>query len=86
MYGTGIGNNRILEVCQLFLASACIYDELYPLEGQDPDEKDVEATVQVIFGIGWTPHESQQKPDERGSATRKIGDITVDKSSPSQSL
>ncbi len=66
-----------------FLASACIYDELYPLEEQDLDEKDVEATVQVIFGIGWTPHESQQKPDERGSATRKIGDITVDKSSSS---
>jgi NADH dehydrogenase [ubiquinone] 1 alpha subcomplex assembly factor 5 len=66
-----------------FLASACIYDGLYPLEEQDPDEKDVEATVQVIFGIGWTPHESQQKPDERGSATRKIGDITVDKSSSS---
>jgi NADH dehydrogenase [ubiquinone] 1 alpha subcomplex assembly factor 5 len=66
-----------------FLASACIYDELYPLEGQGPDEKDIEATVQVIFGIGWTPHESQQKPDERGSATRKIGDIVVDKSSPS---
>lgn len=66
-----------------FLASACIYDELYPLEGQGADEKDVEATVQVIFGIGWTPHESQQQPDARGSATKKIGEIVVDKSSSS---
>jgi len=63
-----------------FLASACIYDEMYQLEGQEPHENDVEATVQVIYGIGWTPHESQPKPKERGSATQKIGEVVVEQS------
>ena len=64
-----------------FLASACIYDDMFQLEGQDPHEKDIEATVQVIYGIGWTPHESQPKPKERGSGTSRIGDVIVEQSS-----
>jgi hypothetical protein len=27
--------------------------------------------------IGWAPHESQQKPDCRGTATRKLSEISV---------
>lgn len=55
-----------------FLATACIYDSLFPVTEQ---EGDIEASVQVIYAIGWTPHESQQKPLERGSATLKVGDM-----------
>jgi len=79
-------NRRQAMSADTFLASACIYDEMFPLEEDDDDdkggqqEKDVEATVQVIYGIGWTPHESQPKPKERGSATNKIGDVVVESS------
>ena len=58
------------------LASACIYDEQFGLETDEGiEEGSIEASVQVIFAIGWTPHESQQKPLERGSATLKVGDM-----------
>ena len=39
------------------------------------------ASVQVIYGIAWKEHESQQKPDARGSATKKIGDVSITKTS-----
>ena len=45
-------NRRPAMSADTFLASACIYDEIYQLEGQEPDENDVEATVQIIYGIG----------------------------------
>jgi len=68
---------------ETLLATACIYDELYsqqtPDSNDETDEKEVEATAQVIFAIGWTPDASQQQPDSRGSATHKIGEIVVDK-------
>jgi NADH dehydrogenase [ubiquinone] 1 alpha subcomplex assembly factor 5 len=54
-----------------FLAATCLYDHMYP-EGSD--ESAVEASVQVIYAIGWTPHESQQKPLVRGSAQHRIKD------------
>jgi NADH dehydrogenase [ubiquinone] 1 alpha subcomplex assembly factor 5 len=64
-----------------FLAAACIYDEMFPVEMDEQQnekgsvERDVEASVQVIYAIGWSPHESQQKPKQRGTATRKIGEV-----------
>jgi NADH dehydrogenase [ubiquinone] 1 alpha subcomplex assembly factor 5 len=73
-------NRRPSMSVDTFLASACIYDEMYPLDEGDDSERNVEATVQVIYGIGWKPHESQPKPKERGSATRRIGDVIVEKS------
>ena len=54
-----------------FLATACLYDELFSVEGSD----EIEASVQVIYAIGWTPHESQQRPLERGTATHKMTDM-----------
>lgn len=60
-----------------FLAAACIYDELYKLETDEQydDDDNIGASVQIIYGIGWTPHDSQPKPKERGSAKHKLGDI-----------
>ena len=66
-----------------FLSTACIYDELFPLEqvsgkkDQDLTTTSVESTVQVIYAIGWTPHESQPQPKRRGSAAAKIGEVDV---------
>jgi len=33
------------------------------------------ATFEIIFAIGWAPHESQQQPLKRGSATHRLSDI-----------
>ena len=59
----------------VFLAAACIYDEMFHLETDEPGaERDVEASAQVIFAIGWSPHVSQQKPLQRGTASHRISD------------
>ena len=62
-----------------FLAAACIYDEMFPVysEGQE-GEKDVEASAQVIYAIGWSPHASQQKPKQRGSAKHRVGEMVTE--------
>lgn len=44
-------------------AAAAAYKALYGKE-----DGRVPATFQVVYMIGWCPHESQQKPKERGSA------------------
>jgi NADH dehydrogenase [ubiquinone] 1 alpha subcomplex assembly factor 5 len=58
----------------VFLATSCIYDELFALK---ESQGEIEASVQIIYAIGWTPHQSQQQPLERGSATYRIGEVTV---------
>lgn len=65
-----------------FIAMSALYQEMYKLPSDNSDEEDqeaVEASVQVIYAIGWKPHESQQKPLTRGSATHKVGkEVTID--------
>lgn len=56
----------------VMLATACLYDSMFSLKGS---EDEIEASVQVIYAIGWTPHESQQKPLKRGTATYKVGEM-----------
>mmetsp|Transcript_22113 Transcript_22113/g.35610 ORF Transcript_22113/g.35610 Transcript_22113/m.35610 type:complete len:279 (+) Transcript_22113:2-838(+) len=60
----------------VFLAASCIYDEMYPIESEEG--RDIEASAQVIFAIGWTPHESQQKPARRGSAKHRVGEMVTE--------
>jgi len=50
-----------------FIATASIYKSLYG----NPDGS-IPATFQVVYMIGWAPHESQQQPKERGSATASM--------------
>ena len=58
-----------------FLATACLYDQMFPENTAAGDaEQAIEATVQVIYAIGWKPHESQQKPLQRGTATHRISE------------
>ncbi|KAJ7539000.1 hypothetical protein O6H91_11G072200 [Diphasiastrum complanatum] len=52
------------------LAAAAIYESMFG--GTDGT---VPATFQIIFMAGWSPHESQQKPKRRGSATASFTDI-----------
>lgn len=61
----------------IFLAASCVYDAMYPVEVEGDITRDVEASAQVIFAIGWTPHASQQKPEPRGTATHRIGEVVT---------
>jgi NADH dehydrogenase [ubiquinone] 1 alpha subcomplex assembly factor 5 len=61
-----------------FLATACLYDYNFGLTAPEDGAVEIEASVQVIYAIGWTPHESQQKPLKRGTATHKVGDMMVE--------
>ena len=45
--------------------------ELYTQRFADPDGR-IRATFEVIFLLGWAPHESQQKPLKPGSATTRL--------------
>ena len=51
---------------------AAAYGALF---ANDDAESSVQASFEVVFLIGWAPHASQPKPDARGSATKKIGDL-----------
>ena len=71
-------NRRGQTSMETFLAASCIYDEMFRLETDEGIEEDnIEASVQVIYAIGWSPHESQQKPSRRGSATHKVGEMVT---------
>jgi len=53
-----------------FLADA---EQLYKESFAEPDGR-LRATFEVIFLIGWGPHESQPKPLKPGSATGRLSD------------
>ncbi|MGV3490499.1 MAG: SAM-dependent methyltransferase [Devosia sp.] len=54
----------------LIAAAAAAYAEI----AGDADGR-VRATLEIIWLLGWAPHESQQKPLRRGSATVRLGDV-----------
>jgi len=71
-------NRRGQTSVDTFLAASCIYDEMFGLETDEGIEAgNIEASAQIIYAIGWSPHESQQKPSRRGSATHKVGDMVT---------
>lgn len=74
----------------VFLAAACIYQDMFGLKTkvihddivtkcQGKHYNDIKASIQVIYAIGWKPHESQPKPRERGSADYNLREIFMDK-------
>ena len=53
--------------------------EAYGALALDPDDR-VRATLELIWMSGWAPHESQQQPARRGSATVSLKDVLEKKS------
>ena len=47
--------------------------EIYAERYRDPDGR-VRASFDIVWLSGWAPHESQQKPAPRGSATISLED------------
>ena len=68
--GTAAFNRQFHVGRDTFLAAAAIYQELYGLE-----DGSIPATFQMIYVIGWAPHESQPSCLKRGSATHTIGKL-----------
>lgn len=48
--------------------------QLYAERFAEPDGR-IRATFEIIFLSGWAPHESQQQPLKRGSATTRLADF-----------
>lgn len=53
--------------------------EEYASQFTDDDGR-CRATLDLLWLMGWTPHESQQKPLRPGSATKSLKDVLGDKS------
>jgi len=53
----------------LFTRAARKYAEAFGENGR------IRATFEMVFLTGWAPHESQQKPLKRGSATVRLADV-----------
>lgn len=45
--------------------------QIYAERFSDADRR-VRATFEIVWASGWAPHESQQKPAQRGSATMRL--------------
>jgi SAM-dependent methyltransferase len=52
-----------------FARAAQKYAEAFGQDGR------IRATFEMVFLTGWAPHESQQKPLKRGSATARLADV-----------
>lgn len=63
-------NRKPLLHRETMLAAAAVYQEMYGNE-----DGSVPATFQILYMIGWKPHESQAKPAKRGSGTVSFRDI-----------
>eukprot|EP00903_Cladosiphon_okamuranus_P019407 g17843.t1 len=70
-------NSRPRVSRETMLAAAAAYQALYGEENGT-----IEATFQVVYMIGWAPHESQPQPKRRGSGQARIGDVTITETSP----
>jgi SAM-dependent methyltransferase len=53
----------------LYMRAAEIYAQKY----SEPDGR-IRASFEIIFLLGWSPHESQQKPLRPGSATKRLSE------------
>jgi len=72
----GMGESNILIERQKSFTRREIFtraDEIYKEKYSGKDER-LEATFEIIFTLGWTPHESQQKPLKPGSAKVRMAD------------
>jgi SAM-dependent methyltransferase len=69
--GNAIANrDKTIPPRSLFMEAARLYQERF----SNPAGR-ITASFEIVFSIGWAPHESQQKPLKRGSATHSLADF-----------
>jgi SAM-dependent methyltransferase len=69
-----MGESNLLTIRQKSFTRRSIFlraNELYQSKYRDKDGR-LEATFEIIFMLGWSPHESQQKPLKPGSAKKRL--------------
>ena len=75
----GMGESNALTARQKTFTSSRLFltaDEYY--KNHFPDKEDsarITASFEIIFMLGWSPHESQQKPLRRGSAEHSLAEF-----------
>eukprot|EP00004_Rigifila_ramosa_P021657 TRINITY_DN5801_c0_g1_i3.p1 TRINITY_DN5801_c0_g1~~TRINITY_DN5801_c0_g1_i3.p1 ORF type:complete len:173 (-),score=44.60 TRINITY_DN5801_c0_g1_i3:10-528(-) len=57
-------------------------EEITEPKSKNIQEKTIPATFQVLYMIGWKPHESQQQPKKRGTATASLKTALAPKNPP----
>jgi NADH dehydrogenase [ubiquinone] 1 alpha subcomplex assembly factor 5 len=58
----------------LFMEAAQYYAQHFT-DSSGPDKGRIRATFEIIFLLGWSPHESQQQPLKPGSAQTRLADV-----------
>lgn len=73
----GMGESNALNDCHKAMSSSRLFFEAAKFYQDRFAEADgrVAASYEIIFVIGWAPHESQQKPARRGSGQVSLTDI-----------
>lgn len=72
----GMGENNAIDARSRHFTSRSVMEEaarLYREQYSDEDGR-LTASFEIIFLIGWAPHESQQKPLKPGSADHKLAE------------
>lgn len=72
--GNAAFNRQFFVGRDTMLAMAAIYQEMFGLE-----DGSVQATFEIIYVIGWSPHDSQPKACRRGSASASLKDLGKNK-------
>ncbi|XP_061843989.2 arginine-hydroxylase NDUFAF5, mitochondrial [Nerophis lumbriciformis] len=72
-------NRRAMLHRDTILAAAAVYKEMYGKE-----DGSIPATFDVLYMIGWKPHESQAKAAKRGSASVSFADLSQIHQDPSR--
>ncbi len=73
----GMGESNALTDCHKAMSSSRLFFEAaqyYQSQFAEADGR-VTASYEIIFVIGWAPHESQQKPARRGSGQVSLTEI-----------
>lgn len=73
----GMGESNALTDCHKAFSSSRLFFDAAKFYADQYAEGDgrVSASYEIIFVIGWAPHESQQKPARRGSGQVSLTDI-----------
>lgn len=73
----GMGESNSLSECypkftssEIFFKASQIYQDMF----KDDDGR-ITASFEILFNIGWSPHDSQQKPAKRGSGQVSMTEI-----------
>lgn len=73
----GMGEGNSLHDCHKKMSSSRLFfkaAQYYQDHFKDKDGR-VDATYEILFVIGWAPHDSQQKPAKRGSGQVSLSEI-----------